>query len=75
MHDLNLELAMDRSREMLRTAERDRLAATATANQPGAADRAALAASDLLVGAGLHLEHWARRRRLRRVMARTHVFQ
>ena len=75
MRDLNLQLAQDRSQELLRAAEHDRLVATATAAQPRAADRVALAAGDLLVGAGQHLEHWARERRMRRALARLHGIQ
>jgi hypothetical protein len=75
MYDLDLQLALAHNQELLRAAARDRLAAEATATQPSAADRAALAAGDLLVGAGLHLEHWARARRMRRALTRLHGIQ
>ena len=75
MYDLDVRLTLDHREQLLRAAEHDRLVATATASRPSASDRAVLAASDLLVGAGLHLEHWARARRTRRALARLHGFQ
>jgi hypothetical protein len=75
MRDLDLQLTLDRSKDLQRAAEHDRLVAEATAAQPSAADRVALAAGDVLVGAGQRLEHWARKRRMRRALARVHSIQ
>lgn len=75
MYDLTLQPALAHQDALLRAAEHERLVADATAAQPSATDRAALLASNVLVGAGLHLEHWARARRMRRALTRLHVLQ
>lgn len=69
MYRLDSHVVLSRCAEMRRTAARERLAAAAAANQPGLADRAALAAGVLLVGAGHRLEHWAHAHQRRQATA------